>query len=84
MHGNEFHLFFGQGISPQIYHFCCTPDIASIGTIFKAFSYDSVSDRESNQSPSRQRMNELRDTPQSRVTSRVATLLYKKGLVQIR
>ncbi len=84
VHGNEFHLFFGQGISPQIYHFCCTPDIASIGTIFKTFSYDSVSDLDSKPSPSQQRMNTLRDTPQSRVNSRVPTLLYKKGLVQIR
>ena len=68
----ELGLFKGQGIlrTLNIHAF----DIAAVGTIFNVFSYDALSDRDSNLSPSRRRANALRVEPRSRVFS----ISYKK------
>ena len=54
----ELRLFKGQGIlrTLTIHAF----DIAVVGTIFNVFSYDALSDRDSNLSSSRRRADALR------------------------
>ena len=45
----------------------CASDIAAVGTIFNVFSYDAVSDRDSNLLPSQRRAVALRVEPRLRV-----------------
>ena len=44
IHGNKFRIFMGQGIPPTLI-------VHVVGTIFYVFSYDAVSDQDSNLSP---------------------------------
>ena len=66
VHGNELHLF-GPRQSSYSNYLCRASDIAAVGTIFNVFTYDAVSDRDSNLSPFRRRADALRVEPQSRV-----------------
>ena len=53
----------GQGIPPTLTTLCRAPEIAAVVTIFNVFSvfsYDAMSARDSNLSPSRQRVDPLR------------------------
>ena len=52
-------------LGPYYYYFCRTPDRTAVGTIFNLFNYNSVLGRDSNPSPTRQRVDALRVTPQS-------------------
>ena len=54
----------GQGISNTL---CRATDLAEEETIFNVFSYDVMSDRDSNLSPPRQRADALRVEPWSQV-----------------
>ena len=47
VHSNEC-ACFGSGRSLYSNYLCRASDIAAVGTIFKVFSYDAVSDRDSN------------------------------------
>ena len=66
VHGNELLLFWAKAFLYSNY-LCCAPEIAAVGTIFNIFTYDTVSGRDSNLSPSRQRADALHVTSQSRV-----------------
>ena len=64
MHVKELRLFRAMHslYSNNLYR---APDVAAVGTIFNIFSYDALSDRDSNLSPSRQRADALHVTQQS-------------------
>ncbi len=53
--------------SPYSNYLCRASDIAAVGTIFNVFSYDVVSARDSNLSPSRRRADAPRVEPRSQV-----------------
>jgi hypothetical protein len=57
--------FFGPRHSPYSNYLCRAPDIAEVGTIFNVFSYDAVSVRDSNLSPSRRQADALSVEPRS-------------------
>ena len=58
---------FGPRHVPYSNYLCHAPDKAAVGTIVNVFSYDAVSDQDSNLSPSWQRAYELHVEPRSRV-----------------
>ena len=71
---------YGPRHSPYSYYLCRTPDIAAVETICNVFSYDAVSARDSNLSPSWRRADALRVVPRSRVALlRVYIIILKES-----
>ena len=58
---------FGHRLSLYLSYLCRAPVIAAVGPIFIVFSYDALSGRDLNLSPSRQEAYAIRVTPQSRI-----------------